>query len=91
MKTRPASRGGSLVSPGSEGAVNYPSQSFSPQTGWHYTNVVNNYSPFYWSGETFLGHVQELSARDRSGDRQSDVAARVPRAERHQLAVCERR
>lgn len=49
------SRGGSLVSPSSEGAVNYPAQSFSPLTGWHYTNVVNNYSPFYWSGETFLG------------------------------------
>ena len=49
------SRGGALLSPGSEGAVNYPSQSFSPQTGLHYTNVVNNYSPFYWSGETFTG------------------------------------
>ena len=48
-------RGGSLVSPGSEGVVNYPAQSFSPVTGWHYTNVVSNYSPFYWSGETFLG------------------------------------
>jgi len=54
-ENKAGSRGGSLVSPGSEGAVNYPSQSYSPQTGWHYTNVVNNYSPFYWSGETFLG------------------------------------
>jgi len=54
-ENKAGSRGGSLVSPGSEGAVNYPSQSFSPQTGLHYTNVVNNYSPFYWSGETFLG------------------------------------
>ena len=54
-ENKAGTRGGSLVSPGSEGAVNYPSQSFSPQTGWHYTNVVNNYSPFYWSGETFLG------------------------------------
>jgi alcohol dehydrogenase (cytochrome c) len=54
-ENKAGTRGGSLVSPGSEGAVNYPSQSFSPQTSWHYTNVVNNYSPFYWSGETFLG------------------------------------
>jgi alcohol dehydrogenase (cytochrome c) len=49
------SRGGSLVSPSSEGVVNYPAQSFSPQTGLHYTNVVNGYGVFYWSGETFLG------------------------------------
>ena len=49
------SRGGSLVSPSSEGLVNYPSQSFSPQTGLHYSNVVNSYSVFYWSGESFLG------------------------------------
>lgn len=54
-RNKAAQRGGALVSPGSEGAVNYPAQSFSPVTGWHYTNVVNNYSPFYWSGETFLG------------------------------------
>jgi alcohol dehydrogenase (cytochrome c) len=54
-ENKAGTRGGSLVSPGSEGAVNYPAQSFSPQTGLHYTNVVNNYSPFYWSGETFLG------------------------------------
>ena len=49
------SRGGALVSPSSEGVVNYPSQSFSPQTGLHYTNIVNSYSMFYWSGESFLG------------------------------------
>jgi alcohol dehydrogenase (cytochrome c) len=50
-----AQRGGVLVSPSSEGAVNYPAQSYSPVTGWHYSNVVSSYSPFYWSGETFLG------------------------------------
>jgi alcohol dehydrogenase (cytochrome c) len=55
IQNKSASRGGSLVSPSSEGAVNYPSQSFSPQTGLHYTNIVNGYSMFYWSGESFLG------------------------------------
>ena len=48
-------RGGTLVSPSSEGVANYPAQSFSPQTGLHYTNVVNGYGMFYWSGETFMG------------------------------------
>jgi alcohol dehydrogenase (cytochrome c) len=54
-RNKAAQRGGALVSPGSEGVVNYPAQSFSPVTGLHYSNIVNNYSPFYWSGETFRG------------------------------------
>jgi alcohol dehydrogenase (cytochrome c) len=54
-RNKSAQRGGVLVSPSSEGAVNYPAQSFSPVTGWHYSNVVSSYSPFYWTGETFLG------------------------------------
>jgi alcohol dehydrogenase (cytochrome c) len=58
-------RGGTLVSPSSEGAVNYPAQSFSPQTGLHYTNVVNGYGVFYWTGETFLGTFRnQLRATD---------------------------
>lgn len=58
-------RGGTLVSPSSEGVANYPGQSFSPQTGLHYTNVVNSYGMFYWSGETFLGTFKnQLRATD---------------------------
>ena len=55
IQNKSLSRGGSLVSPSSEGVVNYPAQSFSPQTGLHYTNLVNGYGMFYWSGETFIG------------------------------------
>jgi alcohol dehydrogenase (cytochrome c) len=55
IQNKSGSRGGSLLSPSSEGVVNYPSQSFSPQTGLHYSNIVNSYSVFYWSGESFLG------------------------------------
>ncbi len=55
IQNKSLSRGGTLVSPSSEGVANYPAQSYSPQTGWHYTNIVNGYSEFYWSGETFLG------------------------------------
>jgi alcohol dehydrogenase (cytochrome c) len=58
-------RGGTLVSPSSEGVANYPGQSFSPQTGLHYTNVVNSYGMFYWNGETFLGTFKnQLRATD---------------------------
>lgn len=58
-------RGGTLVSPSSEGVANYPAQSFSPQTGLHYTNVVNSYGMFYWNGETFLGTFKnQLRATD---------------------------
>jgi alcohol dehydrogenase (cytochrome c) len=55
IQNKSGSRGGSLLSPSSEGVVNYPSQSFSPHTGLHYSNIVNSYSVFYWSGESFLG------------------------------------
>jgi alcohol dehydrogenase (cytochrome c) len=46
---------GVLVSPSSEGATNYPATAFSPQTGLIYSNVVNSWSLFYISGETFMG------------------------------------
>jgi alcohol dehydrogenase (cytochrome c) len=55
IQNKSLSRGGTLVSPSSEGVANYPAQSFSPQTGLHYTNIVNGYGEFYWSGETFIG------------------------------------
>jgi hypothetical protein len=41
------SPGGSLVSPDSDGAVNYPAPSFYPQTGLFYVNATGAFSIFY--------------------------------------------
>lgn len=41
------SPGGSLVSPTSDGATNYPAPSFDPLTGLLYTNATTAYSIFY--------------------------------------------
>ncbi|MDB5440192.1 MAG: hypothetical protein JWM33_2619 [Caulobacteraceae bacterium] len=50
------SRGGALVNPSSEGATNFPSATYSPQTGLIYTHVVNSWSEFYTGGaETWFG------------------------------------
>lgn len=39
--------GGSLVSPDSDGATNYPAPSFSPLTGLFYANITNSFSIYY--------------------------------------------
>jgi alcohol dehydrogenase (cytochrome c) len=41
------SLGGTLVSPSSDGASNYPAQSFSPDTGLFYVNSIESYSIYY--------------------------------------------
>ena len=41
------SPGGSLVSPDSDGAVNYPAPSFDPLTGLFYVNATSAFSIFY--------------------------------------------
>jgi acido-empty-quinoprotein group A len=46
-KEKEPSPGGSLVSPTSDGATNYPSPSFDPLTGLFYTNATTDYSIFY--------------------------------------------
>ena len=38
---------GSLVSPSSDGASNYPAQSFDPDTGLYYVNAIESYSIYY--------------------------------------------
>ncbi len=58
-------RGGALLSPNSDGFVNFTAQSFSPQTGLHYANVSRTRSVFYWSGEGFFGNTtSSLRASD---------------------------
>ncbi|MDB5439573.1 MAG: Pyrrolo-quinoline quinone [Caulobacteraceae bacterium] len=52
------SRGGAIVSPNSNGFVNYPAQSFSPQTGLLYTNTNRSISVYYWGGEEMLGNAR---------------------------------
>jgi len=39
--------GGTLVSPSSDGAANYPAPSFSPQTGLFYFNATQSFSIYY--------------------------------------------
>ena len=67
---------GSLVFPTSDGAVNFPAQSFSPQTGLFYVNATDAGSIFYtpldsndpsgygrpqeWHGGYFESHVKAL-------------------------------
>ena len=55
--------GGTLVFPTSDGAVNFPAQSFSPDTGLFYTNATDAGSIFYLSQDpsdpTGLGRGQE--------------------------------
>jgi acido-empty-quinoprotein group A len=46
-KEKEPSPGGSLVSPTSDGATNYPSPSFDPLTGLFYTNATTDFSIFY--------------------------------------------
>jgi acido-empty-quinoprotein group A len=41
------SQGGSLVSPDSDGASNYPAPAFSPSTGLFYVNATTSFSIFY--------------------------------------------
>ena len=41
------SPGGSLVSPDSDGATNYPAPSFAPNTGLFYVNATTSYSIYY--------------------------------------------
>jgi acido-empty-quinoprotein group A len=41
------SQGGSLVSPDSDGAANYPAPAFSPSTGLFYVNATTSFSIFY--------------------------------------------
>jgi alcohol dehydrogenase (cytochrome c) len=57
------SPGGTLVFPTSDGAVNFPAQSFSPETGLFYTNATDAGSIFYLSPDpgdpTGLGRGQE--------------------------------
>jgi alcohol dehydrogenase (cytochrome c) len=57
------SPGGTLVFPTSDGAVNFPAQSFSPNTGLFYTNATDAGSIFYLSPDpsdpTGLGRGQE--------------------------------
>jgi alcohol dehydrogenase (cytochrome c) len=78
----PAKEGGpagSLVFPTSDGAVNFPAQSFSPQTGLFYVNATDAGSIFYtpldpndpsgygrpqeWHGGYFESHVKALDYR----------------------------
>jgi alcohol dehydrogenase (cytochrome c) len=55
--------GGTLVSPTSDGAVNFPAQSFSPDTGLFYVNATDAISIFYLSEDasdpTGFGRGQE--------------------------------
>jgi alcohol dehydrogenase (cytochrome c) len=57
------SPGGTLVFPTSDGAVNFPAQSYSPDTGLFYTNATDAGSIFYLSPDatdpTGLGRGQE--------------------------------
>jgi acido-empty-quinoprotein group A len=57
------SPGGTLVFPTSDGAVNFPAQSFSPDTGLFYTNATDAFSVFYLQPDptdpTGLGRGQE--------------------------------
>jgi acido-empty-quinoprotein group A len=57
------SPGGALVFPTSDGAVNFPAQSFSPDTGLFYTNATDAGSVFYLAPDpndpTGLGRGQE--------------------------------
>ncbi len=45
--TKEASPGGTLVFPTSDGAVNFPAQAYSPDTGLFYTNASDEGSIFY--------------------------------------------
>lgn len=58
------SRGGTLVSPTSDGAANFPAQSFSPQTGLHYSQVIGGWSLFYWGGESMFGTYKNYLRAD---------------------------
>ena len=62
--------GGTLVFPTSDGAVNFPAQSFSPDTGLFYTNATDAGSIFY------------LSARSHRSDRPRARAGVARRAVR---------
>jgi acido-empty-quinoprotein group A len=57
------SPGGTLVFPTSDGAVNFPAQAYSPDTGLFYTNATDSGSIFYLSPDpsdpTGLGRGQE--------------------------------
>ena len=63
MPSKEGSPGGTLVFPTSDGAVNFPAQSFSPDTGLFYTNATDAGSIFYLSPDpsdpTGLGRGQE--------------------------------
>jgi alcohol dehydrogenase (cytochrome c) len=58
--------GGSLVSPGNEGAVNWPPPAFSPQTGLFYVNAQDSYAMYYLTendprGAMGLGGKEEVT------------------------------
>ena len=90
-RTRPrkGSPGGTLVFPTSDGAVNFPAQSFSPDTGLFYVNATDAGSIFYMSPDptdpTGLGRGAGMArrllriARDgaRLPHRRCEVAAPV--------------
>jgi alcohol dehydrogenase (cytochrome c) len=51
-RAKEGSPGGTLVFPTSDGAVNFPAQSFSPDTGLFYTNASDEGSIFYLAPDT---------------------------------------
>jgi alcohol dehydrogenase (cytochrome c) len=49
-KNKAPSQGGALVSPGSDGATNYPAPAYNPRTQLIYSNTVKSWSLFYEGG-----------------------------------------
>ena len=102
IRRRKASPGGTLVFPTSDGAVNFPAQSFSPDTGLFYTNATDAGSIFYLSPDPDRSdrprprpgmarrHVRVAPDGDRLPHRRREVAAQVP-AERLGIEPAARR
>lgn len=63
---------GSLVSPGSDGATNWLSPSFSPQTGLFYVSARRLWSIFYKTAE---GKAEGWGGRDQNLWAESDIRA----------------